>query len=252
MKISVYIAALLTVLLTVLLPRAAGASGAANAELAGDDISSEDVRAAAAELFAERFPLQAHHMQVRVERIGSKEGGNSPVRIRLSQSDAIPKGHTQVRLLTESPAGGWSETGWALLYVAHFDSIAIAQRDLSKSDPVARGDISFAWMETTTYRGEPLTPDQYRALAAGGLFAARPIRSGESVRVDDVRPPFAVDTGETLTMTYERNGIVLKLTCQAREPGVAGDVIRAYNPDTKTTYKAELTGPRAASWISTL
>ena len=191
-------------------------------------------------------------MQVRVERIGSKAGGDSPVRIRLNQSDAIPKGHTQVRLLTESPGGGWSETGWALLYVAHFDSIAIAQRDVSKNDPLVGGDFSFAWMETTTYRGEPLTPDQYRALAEGGLFAARPIRSGESVRVDDVRPPFAVDTGETLTMTYERNGIVLKLTCQAREPGVAGDVIRAYSPDTKTTYKVALTGPRAADWISTL
>ena len=270
MKIALYIAALLTVLLT-------GAAGAAGTSLPDDDVSSEDVRAAAAELFAERFPLQARHMQVRVERMGSRarsasaaqasaaksSAGNdsaggapapqsSPLRIRLTQSDAIPKGHTQVRLLTESPGGRWSESGWALLYVAHYDSIAIAQRDLSKNDPVGGSDFSFAWMETTTYRGEPLTPDHYRALAAGGLFAARPIRSGESVRVDDVRPPFAVDTGETLTMTYERNGIILKVTCQAREPGVAGDVIRAYNPDTKTTYKVELTGPRAAGWISTL
>lgn len=220
-------------------------------QAASDDISSEDVRLAAVELFEQRFPGLAASLQVRVERIGSKIDGPSAIRIRLNHSESIPKGHTQVRLLA-ADGKGWSDAGWALLYVAHFDSIAIAQNNVAKNEALTDGDVTFAWMETTTFRGVPLRPADFRKLSGEGLFAERPLRSGESVRVGDVRPAYAAETGESITMTYEKNGIVLKLTCQAREPGLTGEVIRAYSPDTKATYKVILTGPGAATWKSTL
>lgn len=218
---------------------------------ANDEISSEDVRVAAVELLAERFPGLATTLQVRVERVGSKVDDASGLRIRLNHSESIPKGHTQVRLLARN-GDGWSDAGWALLYVAHFDSIAIAQNNVPMNEEVSDADVTFAWMETTTFRGEPMRPADFRKLSSAGLFAERPLRSGESIRVGDIRPPYAADTGQSLTMTYEKNGIVLTLTCQAREPGVAGDVIRAYSPDTKATYKVVLTGQGTATWKSTL
>lgn len=241
MKGILYIAALLTVLLPT--------SGAALQD--GDEISSEDVRIAAVELLEERFPGLAASMHVRVERVGSNVEGATAVRIRLNHSESIPKGRTQVRLMALND-NAWSDAGWALLYVAHFDSIAIAQNTISKDDAVAEGDITFAWMETTTFRGEPLRPSVYHDLSGDGLFAMRLLRAGESIRADDVRPAFAVETGQSFTMIYDRNGVTLRVTCQAREPGHTGDVIRAYSPDTKATYKVELTGPGAAIWKSTL
>ncbi len=244
MKYTLYIAALLTVFLPM--------TGATIDGMPGDEISSEDVRMAAVELFEERFPGLASSLQVRVERVGSKVDGASAVRIRLNHSESIPKGHTQVRLLSQDGGDAWSDAGWALLYVAHFDTIAITQTNIAKNEPVTDGDVTFAWMETTTFRGEPMRPAVFRKLAEAGLFAARPLRSGESIRIGDVRPAYAVDTGESLTMTYEKNGIALKLTCQAREPGLTGEIIRAYSPDTKATYKVELTGRGTAIWISTL
>lgn len=244
MKVLLYI----TALFTVFLP----SSSAAIDELSGDEITSQDVHVAAVEMLEERFPTIAASLQVRVERIGSKVDDASAIRVRLNHSEAVPKGHTQVRLLSRSGDDAWMDAGWALLYVAHFDTVAIARNTIPKNDPVSDDDISFAWVETTTFRGEPLRPSAYRTFEGSHLFAARPLRSGDSIRLGDIRPAYAADTGESLTMTYEKNGILLKLTCQAREPGLAGDVIRAYSPDTKATYKVELSGKGTAVWISTL
>lgn len=249
---ALYIAALLSVLVpTTGAPLFAPAASDYASELASDEISSEDVREAAERFMAERFPEMSSRLQVRVERIGSRVESASSIRIRLTNSESIPKGRASVRLLARN-GDSWEDAGWALLYVAHFDSVAIAQSSVSKGTALSDGDISFAWMETTTFRGQPLSPDEYRSLVQQDLYAARAIRAGGAVRVDDIRPPYAVETGQSLTMTYRKNGIELKMTCQAREPGLKGDVIRVYSPDSKSTYKVELTGPGAAQWISTL
>lgn len=219
---------------------------------AGDDeISSEDVRAAVETLFEERFPEVSDRLAVRVVRLGNSVESASGLRVRLNHSDSVPRGHTQVRLVALNE-NAWSEAGWALLYVAHFDSVGMALSDVSQGGAVTEEDVTFAWVETTKFRGEPLRPDDFRALRSDELFAHRPLRSGETIRMSDLRPAYLADTGQSITMTYSRNGIELKLTCQAREPGFLGDVIRAYSSDTKSTYKVVLTGPGSAIWKSTL
>lgn len=219
--------------------------------MADDEISSEDVRAAAAALFEERFPKVFSRLAIRVVRLGSSVESAAGVRIRLNHSDAVPRGHTQVRLIALND-DTWDEAGWALLYVAHFDSVGMALSDVPQGDAVEADDVTFAWMETTKFRGEPLRPDDFRAVHSGELFAHRPLRSGEAIRVSDLRPAYLADTGQSVTMTYRRNGLELKLRCQAREPGIRGDVIRVYSQDTKSTYKVVLTGPGSAIWKATL
>lgn len=216
-----------------------------------DEVSTEDVRNAAEALFRERFPEMAHRLDVRVVRIGSSVESPSALRARLNHTESIPRGHAQIRLSARHD-DTWEDAGWALLYVAHFDSVAIAQNTVSRGDRVNRSDISFVWMETTKFRGDPLNPGAFRALTSDELYAESPLRAGEALRSNDLRPPYLAETGESITMTYSRGSLELKLTCQAREPGLRGDVIRAYSPDTKTTYKVILTGPGTASWKSTL
>ena len=221
------------------------------ADAANDDISSEDVRAAADALFKERFPEVSDRLAVRVVRLGNSVESASGLRVRLNHSDSVPRGHTQVRLMARNESA-WSEAGWALLYVAHFDSVGMALNDVSQGGSVTEDDVTFAWVETTRFRGEPLRPADFRALRSDEIFAHRPLRSGETIRTNDLRPAYLADTGQSITMTYSRNGIELRLTCKAREPGFRGDVIRAYSPDTKSTYKVVLTGPGSAIWKSTL
>lgn len=240
----------LVALLSVLIP-STGAAVDSIVATRTDDVSSESVRTAVETVFAQRFPDLAPGLEVRVVRMGNSVESASALRVRFNHSDAIPRGHAQVRLLTLNE-GSWSDAGWALLYVAHFDSVAISRSDVPKGGSVAPGDVTFAWIETTKFRGQPLRPDDWRAFGSDGLYAYRPLRSGEAIRADDLRPPYVAETGQTITVTYRRSGLDLKVRCQAREPGHLGDVIRAYSPDTKSTYKVVLTGPGSGTWKSTL
>lgn len=219
--------------------------------IAHDEITTDRVRRTVEAILHERYPGKVQTLEVRVMRLESTAQTAQSLRARLKQVDSVPRGHTHIRLhaLAEN---GWADVGWALLYVAHFDSVAIAKRDVASGEEVLLEDLTLGWMETTSFRGEPLRAADVRSLDDESMFARRPLRAGKAIRKGDLRESYAAQAGETITVTYRRAGIELKLRCQAREPGHSGDVIRAYNPDTKTIYLVELTGSGAAIWKSTL
>lgn len=203
-------------------------------------------------LLADRFPSEAHRLEVRVLRTSASGNVSASTEIVFPALDQLPRGRTQVRLRTSGP-NGRRDAGWAQLYVAHYDSVMITRRTLSGDDEIDPDDVYAAWMETTRFRGEPLRASDYNALRAEHpLFATRRLSDGRTMRQSDVRPPYAATTGSQVEMNYQRRGLVLRLRCKAREPGYIGDVIRIYAPDTDATYRARLTAPGTAEWIETL
>ncbi len=217
---------------------------------AGPDARIED---AALRTLAERFPDAAPRLEVRHIRSGKVPETAEALRVVLPADGGIPRGHTQVNVEARREAGGWQEAGWALLYVAHFDSVAIPTRTVRKDETVAEADLQFAWLETTRFSGDPLTPAAWKTVAAAGtVYAHRHLSEGRAVHASDVRPAYAADTGDPLTMTYRRNGFTLVMTGHARAPGFAGDIIRFFAPATKTMYKVRLTAPGQAEWLETL
>lgn len=197
---------------------------------------------------ARRYGAAAQRMQVRVRRVQGVE--SMPVQVRFPSSGDAPRGTIQVRV--ETRAGGATE-GWALLYIAHFDSVMVAQHVLASNAPITVDAVAPAWVETTRFRGEPLRPSAFQALQrVGPLVAARRLRAGQALRAGDVRGPYAADTGEAVLMQYQRAGLRLRIPCTAREPGFAGDTIRLYAPSTRTMYRARLTGSGTAEWTETL
>jgi len=199
---------------------------------------------------AVRFPDDAERLRVRVLRTSGAVDLSVPLRIDLPATAAVPRGHTQVDVLAETPAG-WQKTGWALLYVAHFDSVVVAQRSLGRDEPIHPTDLGAVWTETTTFHGDPLRTADLRALG-GDLRTTRALRSGRPLRHGDLRPPYAADTGEAVTMHYQRGPLTLTVACRAREPGHVGDVVRLYAPSTDATYRARLVASGEAEWVATL
>ncbi|WP_243665177.1 flagella basal body P-ring formation protein FlgA [Rhodothermus marinus] len=78
------------------------------------------------------------------------------------------------------------------------------------------------------------------------------VAAGQVLRADDLRPPYAVQTGETVWMHYRRDGILLRLRCQARAAGFVGDEIELYAPQTRATYRGRIVAPGLVEWIATL
>lgn len=200
---------------------------------------------------ADHFPAAANRIEVRVLR-SNLDDKNGPWRIALPPDDGEPRGHRQAGLETRGEDGTWRAAGWAMFYFAHYDSVAVLRHALRKDDPLAVADLVFAWMETTRFAGEPLTPERFRTMAAEPVFTQRSLGEGDALQAGDVRPAYAASTGEPVEMTYRRDRVVLRLTGQARSAGFVGDTIRLYAATTQTMYRARLTGPGRAEWLETL
>ena len=211
------------------------------------------VRALAEQVLTEHYPDEAHRLELRVKRVEATFEAEAGLRLDFPAKDQWPRGTTQVKLFTGSDAAGWQKAGWALLYVAHFDSVVVARATMPSGDEVILEEASIAWMETTTFRGAPLRPDELRALIQeGALFATRTIREGRVLRHADVRRAYAADTGTAVMMHYQRGSLTFDLMCKARQAGHLDEAIRLYSSETGKTYRARLTGPGTAEWIETL
>lgn len=211
------------------------------------------VRSAAESALREQFPGDFYRFDVRVVRTGGDLNPEAATRIVLPQAAALPRAHTQVDVLQGDGASGYVKTGWALLYVAHFDSVMTAQTTLKPGAAVSPSDVGAAWMETTRFHGDPLRPADFARLQAQGqAIATRYLREGGALRSADLRAPYAADTGEAVLMRYRRGRVLLHFPCKAREPGYLDDTIRLHSSETGATYRARLTGPGAAEWIETL
>lgn len=201
---------------------------------------------------ATRFPDDVHRLSVRVIRTGGKLDIDQPVRLDLPSSAALPRAHLQAKVYQPTDAL-WQEKGWVMLYVSHFDSVGVTVKPVKKDERITTEDIRFSWLETTRFRGDPLTPAKvHRLFSQGDVFAHRHLKEERSLRADDVRNALDVELGQAVVMTYRRNQFALELTCKARTQGFAGDEIKLFAPATNKTYRVLITGPGKADWLETL
>ena len=203
------------------------------------------VQAAAEALLAERFPEAAPRLAPRVLRLSADVPAGGAVRLALAGTDGVPRGHTRADIVTDA-----GRAGWALLYVAHFDSVAVARRGIARGDTLGPDAVEAAWVETTRFHGEPVAPAALRGGAAP--TARRSVRAGEALRRSALRWPAALDTGDAVRVRYRRGGLVLTVEATARERGAVGDAVRVHARATGTTYRVRVTGAGRADWIETL
>ncbi len=196
------------------------------------------------------YPEVAARLDVRVDRVVT-DALAGPIRIE-PLSPEIPRALSKVNVFEQGTAG-WQRAGWALIYVAHYDSVAIPTRDVERGAELTEKDFAAAWIETTRFHGDPLRTRALQSmLASTGAVAQRPLKAGRPLKQSDVRAPYAVQTGDAIRVRYVRNGFQLELQGQAREAGSVGDEIRVYSSDTRTNYRVRITAPGHADWMQTL
>lgn len=199
-----------------------------------------------------QYPQDIERLDVRVMRTGGQLDVSAAVQLQLPTTGQIPRANLQLRV-RQPVQGTWQDRGWVMLYFSHFDSVGVATRTLRKDEPIALEDIRYAWLETTRFRGNPLTPAVIRRLEAKGeLYADRHLKEERTLRANDVRHAFDVRLGQSVIMTYERDLFVLELTCKSRTQGFSGDEIKLFSPSTNRTYRAQIIGPGKAKWLETL
>jgi flagella basal body P-ring formation protein FlgA len=71
----------------------------------------------------------------------------------------------------------------------------------------------------------------------------RVLRTGETLRPEDLRRPVLVVKGSTVTMTFEVPGIVLTATGRAMSEGGLGENVTVQNPASYRQITAVVIGP---------
>ncbi|MGE0751042.1 MAG: flagellar basal body P-ring formation chaperone FlgA [Variibacter sp.] len=79
--------------------------------------------------------------------------------------------------------------------------------------------------------------------AAVGMAVKRALRVGQALRTADLMKPEVVKQNETVTITYQRPGIVLSIRGKALESGAEGDVVNVLNVQSKRTIQTTVAGP---------
>ena len=207
---------------------------------------------AAETVLSNRYTLPDTHLEVRVVRTGGDIGESGPLELFWPDRPEVPKALLRVNIHSQVGHSNRQE-GWALLYIAHFDSVLVANRSIKNSEGVLESDVSTIWAETTRFHGNPLSPESFRQLAKqGDIYSNRYLSEKKILKENDLRNAYDVDTGQQVIMHYNRNGISLELTCKSRNRGFKGDLIKLFSPDTQHTYKARITASQTATWVETL
>jgi len=195
-----------------------------------------------------RIPGVSARSSVAVERIVDAELlADGDLTVQLPSVPIVPRGRLQVVVISET-----GERTWAMIKVARFDSVATLIASVSSGEPVANADFQFFWIETTRFSGDPITPSILAAMDDGDLVANRSLRADRPLRRSDIGPRPAAEAGDSIIMTHRRSAFVFTVTCKSRDRGKIGDVIRLYDDDTDTMYRARLTARGRAEWLETL
>lgn len=216
-----------------------------------NDLHERISKTAEADLFS-RYEKAQSAFEVRVVRTGGDIPDRGSIELIWPERINVPRALLRVNIHSRDPLAN-HYTGWALLYIAHFDSVLVLNHSAKNNDPINDSDLSTIWAETTRFHGTPLTPHYYRKLkASGNVYANRFISENRILKDKDLRNAYDVETGQQVIMTYLRNGITLELSCKSRNKGYKGDTIKLFSPDTQQMYKARVLGSQKAIWIETL
>jgi flagella basal body P-ring formation protein FlgA len=79
-----------------------------------------------------------------------------------------------------------------------------------------------------------------------GLAARRPLRAGAAVSVRDLGAAQVIKAGETITVTFDADGIVLALQAKAMSAAGVGELLNVQNIDSKKVIQAVVSGPGQA------
>ena len=117
--------------------------------------------------------------------------------------------------------------------------IVVPTRDILRGEVIGDSDLTFSDFTGTALA--PSTVTKFEVLT--GMQTRRTLRTGESLRAEDVRRPVVVTKGQTVTMVFRVPGVELSAVGRAMGEGGVGDTVTVQNPASFRMIAATITGP---------
>ena len=186
---------------------------------------------------------------------GAGTAGRTPVAARTGASLALNA--QAVQLVARRAGLDWANAEGLKTIVVHGGGPTVAAsaaagaqrgnvdvltyvRNLTAGDIVQPTDV--IWGKAAAAPSDaPSDPD-----AVIGLAAKRPLRAGAAVSARDVAAAQVIKAGETITVTFEAEGISLSLQGKALGAAGVGETLNVQNTASKRIIQAVVTGPGQA------
>ncbi|MBL8770659.1 MAG: flagellar basal body P-ring formation protein FlgA [Phenylobacterium sp.] len=181
---------------------------------------------------------------------GAGAAGRTPVATRTGAS--VMLNARAVRAAAARAGLDWANAqGLASIVVVGAAPGAVAARGnvevLTWARSIATGEIvqpqDLIWAKVAAAPAD--TPSDAEALI--GLAARRPLRAGAVAMGRDVSAPQVIKANDTVTLTYDNQGVSLSLQAKALSAGAVGETINVQNVTSKKTVQAVVSGPGQAA-----
>jgi flagella basal body P-ring formation protein FlgA len=124
--------------------------------------------------------------------------------------------------------------------------VVVPVRDIARGETLSESDVSYAFVDPANVM--PGTATAMESVV--GRQTRRVLRTGLSMRNDDVRAPVLVTKGATVTMIFDAPGITLMATGRAMSEGGMGETVTVQNPASYRQITAVVTGPGAVKALT--
>jgi flagella basal body P-ring formation protein FlgA len=119
-----------------------------------------------------------------------------------------------------------------------FRDAVVASRNMARGATIAASDISVQEVEISTIRGQVLES----AGTAVGMELRRATNTGDVLSMDILTTPLMIKRGESVVVTAERAGVVIRQQGVALQDGEAGKQIQIRNTSSDRIVHAIVTG----------
>lgn len=116
--------------------------------------------------------------------------------------------------------------------------VVVPNHDIARGATLTESDLTYATSANDTMMGTVVAMSD-----VVGMQTRRVLRTGEMLRVEDLRRPVLVSKGSTVTMSFEAPGIVLTATGRAMSEGGMGENVTVQNPASFRQITATVIGP---------
>jgi flagella basal body P-ring formation protein FlgA len=104
--------------------------------------------------------------------------------------------------------------------------IVVPSHDIPRGSVLGDSDLDYQAVDAAAVQPGAVTSMN----VLDGMQTRRVLRTGEAIRLDDVRHPILVTKGQTVTMTFAAPGITLTATGKAMSEGGLGETVTIQNP----------------------
>jgi flagella basal body P-ring formation protein FlgA len=199
------------------------------------------------EMVASVYSDESYRFDIQLKRLPSSLNGENIEIKAVRPSDAgLPKGYTVFDVNYEH--NGHSRIAKVQFLIQVSQQLPVPLSRLESGTPLHADLFTIQWIDITQLRGvivEDINDVE-------GKVAASLLKSGYPIRPTDLLNPPILKAGETVIMTFAKDGIQLSFPVTCRVSAAKGELINVWCDKTRKTYKVKVISSELVAWEQTL